>query len=1126
VTHLSQKILTITFFASLLIISIGLFISTQVNHQQHQQYIGNITAAQQQINHLTQNILLAENSGASDVNFITELENEIALSLPQLKPTTPELTTFKKEVNNVLSTVNRIKSTYAISYHSLHDFLKSSSQLRATLTTDKRTILAQDLATLEREILLYNQSYTQLQTINKITRYAKQLNKTSDSLPKKLSDPIKQLLKKATTFVNYSQQLTVLNHQLISHKNAYQALHLTTVATHAFQQEVNNASNIRQWFLFTVFLLGLSVTFILLKQQTLLRHRNNNIKLLSLAHKSAEQGSFSFNFQTNVMQSSSDYSELLGYAPAERVRSYQQCLKTIHPDDHDLVFTQVKITKETGQPLNVKYRQKTKDGKWIWFHTTGEVVKYDPTKAPLVITGIHADITKNKQNEDTLRALAESGSTQSENIFHTIVRQLAQSHNMRYAMISLIDENNPMQANTLAVWANGDIIDNFIYPLNGSPCEQVNADGTCFYPNNIQGLFPEDSLLADMQAVSYLGVPLKNNLGEAIGILCILDDKPTIKSLQTPILLQSLATRASIELERINAEKNLELFARIFRDTHDGICITKPDGTITDVNPAFCHITGYSYADVIGGNPSKLSSGKQGPQFYNEMWQSLIKKGHWRGEIWNRKRNGNLCAELLTISAVKDNHGETLNYVGIFSDITHHKEQQHKLEQMAHYDVLTKLPNRALFYDRFTQAVAHSQRTETLLAVCFLDLDNFKPVNDIYGHNVGDQLLIEVAERVKRKIRQEDTISRQGGDEFTLLLSDFQHPHQCEVMLHRIIQALAEPYIIEEQHITISASLGTTIYPLDNSDIDTLIRHADQAMYHSKLAGKNRYHLFNAKHDQQVSIKNKKLADIKHALSNNQLCLHFQPKVNMQTGIVYGAEALIRWNHPEKGLIQPLDFLPVIEETSLEIQVGEWVIEQALLQMDTWLKQGILLEVSVNIASYHLQSKTFISQLEKALLKQSTINPKHLQLEILESSAIGDMHIINAVIQSCQNSLGVTIALDDFGTGYSSLTHLRNLPAETIKIDKSFVMEILNDPDDYRITDGIIGLAKSFNREVIAEGVETTEHGLTLLLMGCEQAQGYGIARPMPADELTTWLTHYTPNKAWLSYNNNKENRA
>jgi len=336
---------------------------------------------------------------------------------------------------------------------------------------------------------------------------------------------------------------------------------------------------------------------------------------------------------------------------------------------------------------------------------------------------------------------------------------------------------------------------------------------------------------------------------------------------------------------------------------------------------------------------------------------------------------------------------------------------------------------------------------------------------------------------------------------------------------------IAKPYVIDGQSIEISASIGATIYPSDDGDIDTLIRHADQAMYHAKLAGKNRYHLFNAKQDQQISQKHQQLDEMQHALSNDEFCLHYQPKVNMKTGVMYGAEALIRWQHPEKGLIPPLMFLPVIEGTELEIKIGEWVIKQALEQLGRWNKQGITLEISINIASHHLQSASFIKQLEKAISNQPTVNPGQLQLEILESSALGDIDAITGIIKTCQGGLGVKVALDDFGTGYSSLTHLRNLPAQTIKIDQTFVRDMLDDPDDCSIIDGIIGLAESFDRQVIAEGVETTEHGLMLLLMGCDNAQGYGIARPMPANGIPDWISHYTPNEEWINCDSNKLGR-
>ncbi|SQD78523.1 bifunctional diguanylate cyclase/phosphodiesterase [Moritella yayanosii] len=447
-----------------------------------------------------------------------------------------------------------------------------------------------------------------------------------------------------------------------------------------------------------------------------------------------------------------------------------------------------------------------------------------------------------------------------------------------------------------------------------------------------------------------------------------------------------------------------------------------------------------------------------------------------------------------------------------------------KLEMMAHYDMLTKLPNRSLLADRFKSGIAHSHRTNTMLGVCFLDLDNFKPVNDSYGHDVGDQLLIAVAQRLKANIRDEDTASRQGGDEFVLLLGDIESLEHCDEILQRINYFLAQPYIIAGHTFNISVSIGVTLYPDDDADLDTLLRHADYSMYQAKLTGKNRFHLFNPERDQQTIQKHQQLDEIKQALSNNEFALYYQPKINMKTGKVFGAEALIRWFHPEKGLIPPLDFLPIIEGTELENQIGDWVINQALKQIVEWQKQGIFMEVSVNIASYHLLSAEFLTLLESALASHPSLNAKYLQLEILESSALGDLNTIRNILDTCRDVFGVNIALDDFGTGYSSLTHLKNLPANTIKIDQNFVKNMLDDPDDYAIIKGVLALADSFNREVIAEGVETTEHGLMLLAMGCYAAQGYGIARPMPAADIPNWLHNYIPNQQWLDSGLNKDN--
>jgi diguanylate cyclase (GGDEF)-like protein/PAS domain S-box-containing protein len=567
-------------------------------------------------------------------------------------------------------------------------------------------------------------------------------------------------------------------------------------------------------------------------------------------------------------------------------------------------------------------------------------------------------------------------------------------------------------------------------------------------------------------------------------------------------------------------EEKLQVSAWVFKQAREGIMIIDAAGTIVDVNSTFTEITGYSYEDALGNNARMLHSSKKRDQFSTAMRKAIIEQGQWKGEVSNRKKNGDLFTENLIIAALKDEANVTTHYVCSFSDITEIKQQRKKLELMAHYDVLTNLPNRKLFADRFTQMVGHSKRTKTQLAICFLDLDEFKPVNDTYGHDVGDQLLIEVAMRIKASLRAGDIASRQGGDEFALLLGDITSTAQCEQILSRIQHALAQRYVINGHPIQISASIGVTIYPLDDSDLGALLRHADQAMYQAKSLGKNQFHVFNAEQDYELKEKNHKLDEIQQALTNNELVLYYQPKVNMRTGKVFGVEALLRWRHPEKGLILPIHFLPLIDNTDLEVQIGHWVINQGLQQIDMWHKQGNKLEVSVNISSHHLMSPSFMAEFDTSLARYPAFQSNYLQLEILESSALSDLKTIGTIIKTCQNNYGVSIALDDFGTGYSSLVHLRNLPANVVKIDKSFVLNMLSDPNDFAITSGVIGLVNAFNRKVIAEGVETTRHGLMLLKMGCELAQGYGIARPMPAEDISAWINNYKANEEWMAFVN------
>ncbi|MBU1689914.1 MAG: EAL domain-containing protein [Gammaproteobacteria bacterium] len=577
--------------------------------------------------------------------------------------------------------------------------------------------------------------------------------------------------------------------------------------------------------------------------------------------------------------------------------------------------------------------------------------------------------------------------------------------------------------------------------------------------------------------------------------------------------LDATGTVLDITEQKLYEERH-HLAASVFSNSIDGIIITDPNNHIIEVNQAFCDITGYTREEVLGGNPSLLNSGRQDSSFYQSMWEAINNTNHWSGEIWNRKKNGELYVELLNISAVKDAHGRVTQFVGAFSDITSLKSSQQRVDHLAHFDALTQLPNRTLLADRLEQNIIHAIRYDQLLAICLIDLDDFKPINDKYGHDIGDLLLIELSNRLKGAVRSGDTVARLGGDEFVLLLTDLSAIDELNAILSRTLLTISAPYMLNGNEVHISACIGVTQFPLDGAAPGALLRHADQALYAAKQYGRNHYHMFDPVQDRLVRAKREHLDRLQEALVNGEFRLHYQPKVNLRNGQVVGAEALIRWQHPEQGLLAPGAFLPLAEESDLIIGIGEWVLREAFKQMGQWAATGLILPVSVNIAIRHLQQANFMSRLEVILSEYPDVPPSMLELEILETTALADMGHAQELIVACRR-LGVSFSLDDFGTGYSSLSYLKRLPADTLKIDQSFIRDMLDDPEALAIVEGVIGLTIAFQRTVIAEGVESIEHGVMLMRLGCDLAQGYGIARPMPGDNVPEWVRQYQPAQAW-----------
>ncbi len=568
--------------------------------------------------------------------------------------------------------------------------------------------------------------------------------------------------------------------------------------------------------------------------------------------------------------------------------------------------------------------------------------------------------------------------------------------------------------------------------------------------------------------------------------------------------------------EKKELEEKLKLAASVFTSTLEGIMILSSEGTILNVNNAFSRITGYEHDDILGENMRILNAGLQDNNFYDNLWYNLNTKGHWYGEVWNRHKNGEVYAVIQTINTVTDdNQTSPRKYVSLLSDITMIKEHENELEHIAHYDALTSLPNRILFADRLNQAMTQTRRRGEPLAVIYIDLDGFKSVNDNYGHEAGDQVLISVAQNMKQALRDGDTLARIGGDEFVAILLAIGTVKASRPILDRILMGVSQPVTFNQTNLQISASLGVTFHaPTDDINIDKLLHQADLAMYQAKLAGKNNYHFFDVIHDSYISGYHESLERIRQALAAHEFVLYYQPKVNMQTAAIIGAEALIRWQHPTNGLLPPNTFMPMIEDNPLAIELGEWVIDTVLAQMEYWTAAGLTIPVSININARQLQHTGFVDSLRTLLTAHPTVNPGNLELEVLETSAMEDLSKVSRVLE-ISREMGFNFSLDNFGTGYSSLTYLKRLPVTMLKIDQSFVRDIINDPNDRAIVKGLVSLAPAFDLKVMAVGVETIEHGTVLMQLGCDLAQGYGIALPMPANELPGWCTNWKPAPVW-----------
>lgn len=587
-------------------------------------------------------------------------------------------------------------------------------------------------------------------------------------------------------------------------------------------------------------------------------------------------------------------------------------------------------------------------------------------------------------------------------------------------------------------------------------------------------------------------VPLRNeNDDETIGVLGIYEDIT----------------------ERKQAEEALHVAAVAF-ETHEGILITDANANILRVNQAFQNITGYSVEEVVGKNPRILNSGRHDKAFYAKMWQQLLNTGTWTGEVWDKRKDGQTYPKWLTITAVKNTKGETTQYVAIFSDITERKRAEEAIHNLAFYDALTKLPNRRLLQDRLKSALSVSARSHHYGALLFLDLDRFKTINDTLGHDHGDLLLIEVAERIKLCVREVDTVARIGGDEFVVLLEELSASaevasQKAAQVAEKIRAALTAPYQLKESPRHSSPSIGVCLFYGNHESEDELLKHADMAMYQAKDSGRNTVRFFDPRMQQSVETRAALESDLRRAVTDQQLYLYYQIQVDHGQRPI-GAEALVRWIHPQRGLVPPVQFIPVAEESSLILEIGHWVLDTACQQIAAWSnnEQTRNLVLAINVSAQQFKQPDFVEQVA-AMIQKRRIEPSRLKLELTESVVLDDLDSVVAKMLALRHGLGVTLSLDDFGTGYSSLSYLKQLPLDQIKIDQSFVRDMTTDSSDAVMVKTIIDMAQNFGFNVIAEGVETEAQLAFLKENGCQASQGYLFSKPVPIEAFEALLQDF-----------------